>query len=45
MRDIELAFQFPAHISDQKRKRLARLGALFLLLSLFGVPLLVIFLR
>ena len=28
-RDIELAYQFPAHISDESRVRVLRLGILF----------------
>lgn len=29
-RDIELAYQFPAHISIKSRARIARLGVLFM---------------
>ena len=28
-RDIELAYQFPAHISDESRVRVMKLGILF----------------
>lgn len=45
MRDIELAYQFPAHITREKRARIARLGAAFILFATFGVPLIVILLR
>ena len=45
MRDIELAYHFPDHISRQKRDRLARWGAIFILFATVGVPLFIIFLR
>lgn len=33
VRDIELAYQFPAHISRKSRARVARLGVLFLVVQ------------
>lgn len=44
MRDIELAKHFPDNISRAKRDSMARLGALYILFALFGVPLFVILL-
>ncbi|HEX5362392.1 MAG TPA: hypothetical protein VFW49_15100 [Fluviicoccus sp.] len=44
MRDIELAKHFPENISDAKRNRMARLGALYILFAMFGVPLFVVLL-
>lgn len=45
MRDIDLIHHFPEHISRQKRDKLARQGAAFILFALFVVPLLIIVLR
>ena len=44
MKDVELPYHFPDNIADQKRNRLARLGAAFILFSALLVPLLVVLL-
>lgn len=42
VRDIELAYQWPAHISRKSRAWVARLGALFLVAQVAAVLLLVL---
>lgn len=44
MKDVELPYHFPDHITRQKRNRLARLGAAFVLFATLVVPLLVVLL-
>lgn len=43
--DIEIAFRFPVSFSREDRARLARLGAIFVLFSLFGAPLIILLIR
>ena len=43
--DIEIAYCFPVSFSREDRARLARWSAIFVLFSVLGVPLLVLFLR
>jgi hypothetical protein len=42
IRDIELAYQFPAHISRESRARVARMGILFTVAQLAIILLLVL---
>lgn len=42
VRDIELAYQWPAHISRQSRARVAKLGVLFVVAQLAIILLLVL---
>lgn len=44
MKNRELAYHFPDNISDQKRNRMARLGALYILFATLVVPLFVVLL-
>ena len=43
--DIEIAYRFPVSFSREDRARLGRWSAIFVLVSVLGVPLLVLFLR
>ena len=43
--DIEIAYRFPVSFSREDRARLGRWSVIFVLFSVLGVPLLVLFLR
>lgn len=43
--DIEIAYRFPVSFSREDRARLGRWSAIYVLVSILGVPLLILFLR